>query len=69
MKLFNAADNVDYDEDDELDDDEDDGKKFRVFLTTKSLIKNASKSNKIHAYATYKLIFEGCPVLMDGNTD
>jgi hypothetical protein len=31
MKLFNAAHNVDYDEDDELDDDEDDGKKFRVF--------------------------------------
>jgi hypothetical protein len=61
MKLFNAADNVDY--------DEDDGKKFRVILTTKSLIKNASKSNKIHEYATYKLIFEGCPVLMDGNTD
>ncbi len=53
MKLFNAAHNVDYDEDDELDDDEDDGKKFRVFWTTKSLIKNASKSNKLmHMHLT-----------------
>jgi hypothetical protein len=77
-KGFVAAYYVDYDENDELDDDEDvdndtddenDGKKFRVFLTTKRLIKNASKSNKIHADATYQLIFEGCPVLMDEYTD
>jgi hypothetical protein len=32
-------------------------------------MKNASKSNKIHADATYQLIFEGCPVLMDEYTD
>ena len=80
-KGFVAAYFVSYD-DNELDDEEDDdegetvdsanencGKKFRVFFTTKRLVEIATKTNKIHADATYKLIWEGAPVLMDGTTD
>jgi hypothetical protein len=44
-------------------------KKYRAFFTTKRLIKLAALSNKIHAEATYKLVFEGSPVLLNGNTD
>jgi hypothetical protein len=57
---------------DEIDDDEnmeENGNKFRFFLTTKRLLSIAIKSNKIHADATYKLIWQGFPVLIVGTTD
>ena len=57
---------------DEIDDDEDveaNGNKFRFFLTTKRLLLIANKSSKIHADATYKLNWQGFPVLIVGTTD
>jgi hypothetical protein len=59
----------DTDEDDDEDDDEDNGKKYRAFFTTRRLLKLATLSNIIHADATYKLVYEGSPVLINGNTD
>lgn len=42
---------------------------FRFVVTTKLLLKNAIDSNRVHADATYKLIWQGFPVLMNGFTD
>lgn len=42
---------------------------FRFVVTTKLLLRNAVKSNRLHADATYKLIWQGFPVLMTGFTD
>jgi hypothetical protein len=70
---FVGAYNIIYDDDDNDDDngeDDDSGEnKFRFFVTTKRLMKMASKSTKIHADATYKLIWQGFPVLIVGTTD
>ena len=57
---------------DEIDDDEDveaNGSKFRFFVTTKKLLLIANKSSKMHADATYKLNWQGFPVLIVGTTD
>lgn len=43
--------------------------KFRFFATTKLLLKNAIGVKKIHCDATYKLIWQGYPVLIIGTTD
>ncbi|CAF3380895.1 unnamed protein product [Rotaria sp. Silwood2] len=53
----------------QYEDVEDIGNKFRFFLTTKRLLSIANKSNKIHADATYKLIWQGFPVLIVGTSD
>ena len=50
-------------------DDDDNGNKFRFFVSTKRLLRIASMSKKIHADATYKLIWQGFPVLVIGTTD
>ncbi|CAF2802135.1 unnamed protein product [Rotaria sp. Silwood2] len=42
---------------------------FRLFVTTKNLMKNCLNSNHVCADATYKLIWQGYPVLMVGTTD
>ncbi len=49
--------------------DDDGGNKFRFFVTTKRLLFNATISNKSHADATYKLIWQGFPCLIIGTTD
>ena len=49
--------------------DDDAGPLFRLFVTTKNLITNCLNSNHICADATYKLIWQGYPVLMVGTTD
>lgn len=67
-KAFVADFSIDYGDEDELENECDD-KKFRIFFTTKRLMKTALKSNKIHADATYKLTWEGVPVLISGTTD
>ncbi|CAF3337908.1 unnamed protein product [Rotaria sp. Silwood1] len=55
---------------DEIDDDNDDDvNKFRFFVTTKILLFNATISNKIHADATYKLIWQEFPCFIIGTTD
>lgn len=62
---------------DELEDDEDETEDnleekssyFRVFISSKVLLANICKSPKLHADATYKLIWEGMPVLVTGSTD
>lgn len=62
-------------EDEELEDDEDEdenenrGPYFRIFVSTKRLLKSASISKKIHSDATYKLVWEGFPILVVGTTD
>jgi len=42
---------------------------FRVLISTKRLLENCTKTNNIHVDATYKLIWEGMPVIIVGNTD
>ncbi|CAF4124769.1 unnamed protein product [Rotaria magnacalcarata] len=49
--------------------DDDDDPLFRLFVTTRNLIKNCLNSNHICADATYKLIWQGYPVLIVGTTD
>ena len=52
-----------------IEDDDDADPLFRLFVTTKNLMKNCLNSNHICANATYKLIWQGYPVLMVGTTD
>ncbi|KAF9758301.1 hypothetical protein NGRA_3148 [Nosema granulosis] len=68
---FVASYQVIYDVDDrnESDDDDMNDNKFRFFVTTKRLLQMASRSKKIHADATYKLVWQGFPVLIIGTTD
>lgn len=47
----------------------DKAKFFRFAVTSKILLKNATKSKILHADATYKLIWQGFPVLIIGCTD
>lgn len=42
---------------------------FRLFLTTKKLLKNATYTNFLNADATYKLTWENFPVLIVGTTN
>lgn len=42
---------------------------FRFFVSSKTLLKLALNVNHIHADATYKLIWQGYPVLVVGTTD
>ncbi|CAF4253261.1 unnamed protein product [Rotaria magnacalcarata] len=49
--------------------DDDDDPLFILFVTTRNLIKNCLNSNHICADATYKLIWQGYPVLIVGTTD
>lgn len=44
-------------------------KKFHVMASTLRLLSNSTKSKALHADATYKLLFEGFPVLVVGTTD
>ncbi|CAF1612146.1 unnamed protein product, partial [Didymodactylos carnosus] len=59
----------DDDENDDIDDDDVNENKFRFFITTRRLLRIASSSKKIHADATYKLVWQGFPVLIVGTTD
>ena len=63
----------DEDEDEEYEDNEDvednDGNKFRIFMSPIRLLVIASISSHIHADAIYKLILQGFPVLISGTTD
>ena len=58
---------------DEIEDDDEgtemNGNKFRFFFATKWLLLITNKSNKIHADATYKLNWQGFPVLIVATTD
>lgn len=42
---------------------------FRFFLSSRKLLKTAGQSKKLHADGTYKLIWQGFPVLIVGTTD
>jgi hypothetical protein len=69
-EAFVCSHKVQYEDDKDDDEDtEENGCKFRFFLTTKRLLSIAIKSNKIHCDATYKLIWQGFPVLIVGTTD
>jgi hypothetical protein len=46
-----------------------DNAKFYVFVSTKRLLENCRKTEHICADATYKLTYEGFPVLLCGTTD
>lgn len=42
---------------------------FRFFVSTKLLLHNAINATKIHTDATYKLVWQGFPILIVGTTD
>lgn len=42
---------------------------FRFFVSTKLLLRTALLTNKLHTDATYKLVWQGFPVLLVGTTD
>jgi hypothetical protein len=42
---------------------------FRFFISTKNLLKLSCDASHIHADATYKLVWQGFPVLLLGTTD
>lgn len=52
-----------------INDDNYDASMFRFLVSTKRLLNNAINMKKIHADATYKLIWQGFPVLIAGATD
>ena len=54
-------------DDDDVSNEADNEPKFRVFITTKRLLKIAANSKTIHADATYKLVWEGMPVIIVGS--
>jgi predicted DNA-binding antitoxin AbrB/MazE fold protein len=58
------------DEDDEDDEDAQDyrGSKFRMFISSLRLLNITSSSSHINADATYKLVWQGFPVLVVGTT-
>ena len=61
--------NDDNENDDGVADDDSNENKFRFFITTKRLLQIASRSKRIHADATYKLLWQGFPVLIIGTSD
>jgi hypothetical protein len=72
MELDNIDDEVD--ENDVYDDEIDcnialELMKFRVFISSKRLLQMASKANVIQTDATYKLIWNGFPVIIIGTSD
>ena len=62
-------------DDDEYDDDEDaltddqESSMFRIFISTKRLLRMAVNAEKLHADATYKLVWQGFPILIIGTSD
>jgi len=56
-------------DDEDSEDADGEGSQFRFFVTTKRLLSNTVLSNRIHADATYKLIWQGFPCLIVGTTD
>lgn len=53
----------------EIDTKEEDNPLFRFYVSTKRLLNLATFSTKLHADATYKLVWQGFPVLVCGTTD
>jgi hypothetical protein len=71
-KLFVVSYQVIYGDEEYSDDEdtEDDGSnKFRIFISSIRLLHIASISSHMHADATYKLVWQGFPVLIIGTTD
>ncbi|CAF2081129.1 unnamed protein product [Rotaria magnacalcarata] len=70
-KAFVVSYKIIYDEQeyDDEDTEEDSGNKFRVFISSVCLLNIASISSHINADATYKLVWQGFPVLIVGTTD
>jgi hypothetical protein len=68
---FVVSYNIIYDEefDDDEEADDEGGSKFRIFISTKRLLKHAFDAKKLHVDATYKLIWQGFPVLIIGTSD
>lgn len=52
-----------------IDDEDIENSKFRFMVSTKLLLKNAINAEKIHTDATYKLVWQGFPILLVGTTD
>lgn len=52
-----------------IDDTHEEKNEFRFLVSSKILLQNAIKSDKMHADGTYKLIWQGFPVLVVGFTD
>ena len=48
---------------------EQNNREFRIFISTNRLLKHAKIRNNIHIDVTYKLVWEGMPVIVIGTTD
>lgn len=59
--------NEEYEDDEEVEENE--GNKFRIFISSLRLLNITSQASHINADATYKLIWQGFPVLIVGTTD
>jgi hypothetical protein len=59
MKAFMISHQMDYG----------DHPSFRFFMSTKTLIRESQNACHVHADATYKLIWQGFPLLVFGTTD
>ncbi|CAF4737801.1 unnamed protein product [Rotaria sp. Silwood2] len=59
-------DNEEYEDNEDI---EEDGNKFHIFISSVRLLNIASISSHLHADATYKLVWQGFPVLIVGTTD
>ena len=68
-QIVYGNDNDDDDDDKDVDDDDVNENKFRFFISTKRLLQIAPTAKKIHADATYKLVWQGFPVLVIGTSD
>ncbi|CAF3879166.1 unnamed protein product [Rotaria sordida] len=60
-------DNEEYEDDEDIE--EDNENKFRIFISSVRLLNIASISSHLHDDATYKLVWQGFPVLIVGTTD
>jgi hypothetical protein len=65
--IYDEEEEEEYDDDEDVEDDGDN--KFRLFISSLRLLHIASISSHIHADATYKLVWQGFPVLIIGTTD
>ncbi|CAF4632468.1 unnamed protein product [Rotaria sp. Silwood2] len=60
-------DTEEYEDDEDVEEDE--GNKFRIFISFLRSLNITSQSSHIHADATYKLVWQGFPILIVGTTD
>lgn len=53
----------------EINDEDETAPKFKFFVTTKILMQSAIGAKNVHSDATYKIVWEGYPILIVGTSD